>query len=107
MTRTVAAGAWPGPPYPVRSALRFAPVDLRERRFRGLGSGLDLGLPTAEPQSAARAERDALEQVDRRGLLGHVRSDRGIRRGVELEDVERLAAHDHVAEAHLVVLLVL
>ena len=82
--------------------LAFASADLGECAFGGGPGCCDLGFPAAEPHAAERAERDHLEQMDVRGLLGLVRGDRGVRGGIDLEDVERLVGHDHVAVAHAV-----
>ena len=70
--------------------LRFATLDLRERSLGGSGRGLDLGLPATEPEPPEGTERDHLEQMNLCSLLRFVRRDRGVGRGIDLEDVERL-----------------
>src|SRR5215831_11706884 len=77
-----------------------APGDRREGTLQRAAGGGDLGLAPAEPQASKCAERDDLEEVHVRGLLGLVGGDGGVAGRMDLENEERLALGDHVAVAH-------
>src|SRR5512140_1240854 len=80
----------------VAPLLRGASREGPEGLLGGAPRHVDVLLLAPQVDAPEAAERADLEDVDLRRLLRLVRRDRGVARGGDLEDVERLAGDDQV-----------
>src|SRR5262245_4023483 len=78
-----------------KNLLARAPLELADGVLGGRPGDVDVPVLAGQVDAPERSERDDLQHLDARRLLGLVGGQGGVGGGLHLERVERLAGHDH------------